>query len=146
MCMITCSHRIFSPAANISSQTHRPLSFAGHGVHFASKRCNWPGSSLNSCQQSYSLTFTALGSSAFDVMQAGEFRGVNITMTGRQLRALRCNCCNSLPALYAVYHTNQFVSAFAESDRSSRAAFAACSRCAAETTATGWCPSTVTSC
>ncbi|KAL0045230.1 hypothetical protein WJX82_001245 [Trebouxia sp. C0006] len=41
--MIICSHRIFSPAANISTQTHRPLRFAGHGVHFVSKRCSRPG-------------------------------------------------------------------------------------------------------
>ena len=103
--MITCSHRIFSPAANISTQTHRPLRSAGHGVHFVSKRCSRPGSSLTSCQQSHSLSFMALGSSAVDVMQAGEFRGANITMTGRQLQALKCNCCNSLSASYTNHRT-----------------------------------------
>ncbi len=30
-------------------------------------------------------------------MQAGEISASNMTMTGRQLQAPRCNCCNSLP-------------------------------------------------
>lgn len=31
-------------------------------------------------------------------MQAGEFRGAHMTMTGPQFQAPRCDCCNSLPA------------------------------------------------
>ncbi|KAL0033970.1 hypothetical protein WJX79_000296 [Trebouxia sp. C0005] len=55
MCMITCNLRNFSPAANISSQTHRPLNFAGHdlaahGVTFASKRCHRPGRGVQGCK------------------------------------------------------------------------------------------------
>ncbi|DBA74970.1 TPA: hypothetical protein ACH3X1_010313 [Trebouxia sp. C0004] len=55
MCMITC-HRFFSPAANISSQTYRPLNFAGRRVGSASKRCNRPGRGVQGCKYDHDQT------------------------------------------------------------------------------------------
>ncbi|KAL0039685.1 hypothetical protein WJX77_005104 [Trebouxia sp. C0004] len=53
--MITC-HRFFSPAANISSQTYRPLNFAGRRVGSASKRCNRPGRGVQGCKYDHDQT------------------------------------------------------------------------------------------